>query len=94
VVAGRPLTLAVRVSPAANVASIRLHYGPVSLREQFRTIENPPAKTSFTIPSADVSARWDLTYYFEVLNKEKTAWIEPDPDLAAPYYAVKVDGRQ
>jgi hypothetical protein len=94
VVAGRPLTLAVRVSPVANVASIRLHYGPMSLREQFKTIEHPPAKTSFTIPSADVSARWDLLYYFEVLNKEKTAWLDPDPDLAAPYYAVKVDRRK
>lgn len=94
VVAGRPLRLAVRVSPVSDVASIRLHYGPVSLREKFKTVENPPAKTGFTIPSADVSARWDLMYYFEVLNKKKTAWIDPDPDLAAPYYAVKVEGRK
>jgi hypothetical protein len=43
------------------------------------------------IPGADISAKWDLMYYFEVLNKEKGGWFEPDPAVATPYYVVKVE---
>ncbi len=86
----RRLKLSVRVKPATNVALIRLHYGPASLREPLKTIEIPTAKANFTIPAADLSARWDLMYYFEVLNTEKGTWLDPDPFLAAPYYVVRV----
>jgi hypothetical protein len=90
VAANRPLTLGIRVSPATNVASIRLHYRPVNQLEEFKTIETTPANPRFTIPAADVSPRRDLMYYFEVLNKEKTGWFEPDRNLAMPYFVVKV----
>jgi hypothetical protein len=44
----------------------------------------------FTIPGADVSAKWDLMYCFEVLNKSGTGWFQPDPQAATPYYLVTV----
>jgi hypothetical protein len=40
--------------------------------------------------AADLSPRRDLIYYFEVLNKERTGWFDPDPNLATPHYVVKV----
>ncbi len=89
-VAGKPLALALRVTPSTNAAAIRLHYGPVSLREPLRSIENPPTKTTFTIPATELSARWDLMYYFEVVSKEKTSWADPDPESAPPYYVIAV----
>jgi hypothetical protein len=39
---------------------------------------------------ADLNPRRDLIYYFEVLNKERTGWFDPDPNLATPHYVVKV----
>ena len=90
----RQLKLSVRVKPATNVALIRLHYGPASLREPLKTIKIPSAKPSFKIPAADISARWDLMYYFEVLNTEKGTWLDPNPFLASPYYVVKVGERK
>ncbi|MEN6602978.1 MAG: hypothetical protein ABFD86_11240 [Bryobacteraceae bacterium] len=90
----RPLKLSVRVKPATNVALIRLHYGPASLREPLKTIEIPSAKPNFTIPAAEVTVRWDLMYYFEVLNTGKGTWLDPDPFLASPYYVVRVGERK
>ena len=42
------------------------------------------------IPASDVSARWDLMYYFEVLNDRNSGWFEPDPLRETPYYVIKV----
>jgi hypothetical protein len=53
----------------ANPAAIRLHYRALNQQESFHTIEGGP---SFTIPADQISARFDLLYYFEVLNAEKT----------------------
>ena len=44
----------------------------------------------FTIPASDVSPRWDLMYYFEVLNDRKGGWFQPDPLRETPYYVIKV----
>jgi hypothetical protein len=46
--------------------------------------------TTFTIPGEDISARWDLMYYFEVLNKEKSGWFYPDPASATPTLSNEV----
>ena len=35
----------------------------------FKTLEAEPGAT-FTIPAADISPRWDLMYYFEVINRD------------------------
>jgi hypothetical protein len=45
---------------------------------------------SVTIPGEDVSPKWDLMYYFEVLNRAGGGWFCPDPQTATPYYVVKV----
>ena len=90
VVAGRPVPLALAVSPSVNVTRIRLHYRPVNQLVPFKTIESKPGQSSFTIPGEDVSSKWDLMYYFEILNREGTGWFHPDPWTATPYYVVKV----
>ncbi|MGO9094653.1 MAG: hypothetical protein ACLQGV_05470 [Bryobacteraceae bacterium] len=87
----KPLALAVRIFPVANVKAVRLHYRPVNQLAKFKTLENPGAKGVFTIPAADLSRRWDLMYYFEILNKENTGWFDPDPRAATPYYVVPIE---
>ncbi|MDP2997823.1 MAG: hypothetical protein Q8N47_10070, partial [Bryobacterales bacterium] len=91
VAAGKPLLLTLKVWPINNVTTVRLHYRPVNQLAKFKTLEAPVSKASFAIPAEEISSRWDLMYYFEVLNRERSGWFEPDPDRATPYYVVKVE---
>ena len=51
--AGQPLTVTLRVSPATDVARIRLHYRPVNQLARFKTIEKTTGQPSFdTTPPA------------------------------------------
>jgi hypothetical protein len=72
-VAGKPLEL---VLHGANPAAIRLHYRALNQQESFHTIEGGP---TLTIPADQISARYDLLYYFEVLNAERTGWFLSRP---------------
>ncbi|MCL5742385.1 MAG: hypothetical protein M1541_00460, partial [Acidobacteria bacterium] len=83
----------VTAAPAANVVKIRLHYRALNALEKFRTLAADGASATFTIPPEHISGRWDLVYYFEVLNTSGTGWFEPDPSVATPYYVVAIDKR-
>jgi hypothetical protein len=87
---GEELTLRLNIASAAHVTGVRLHYRPVNQLARFKTIEAKGPVATFRIPAEDVSAKWDLMYYFEVLNDQKTGWFQPDPLVATPYYVVKV----
>jgi hypothetical protein len=89
VAAGQAITLTLEVSPAADVTRIRLHYRAVNQLADFKTTEKTIDQPTFTIPAQDVSAKWDLMYYFEILNREGSGWFHPDPHTATPYYVVK-----
>jgi hypothetical protein len=88
---GEPLSLRLQVSPA-HVTAVRLHYRPVNQLAKFKTIEAKPG-AAFQIPAEDISEKWDLMYYFEVLNDQKTGWFQPDPIVATPYYVVTVKAK-
>jgi hypothetical protein len=89
-VAGRPLSLELQVLPGA-ASSVRLHYRALNQLTTFSTVELEKAPFTFTIPAEDISPRWDLMYYFELLNRENGGWFEPDPRAATPYYVVMVE---
>lgn len=88
--AQRPLTLSVKAEPASAVKGIRLHYRAVNQELKFRTLEANGAAAEFTVPGKDIDGRWDLLYYFEVLNAQGTGWFHPDPAVRTPYFVVKV----
>lgn len=90
-IANRPLTLALQVVPAAAVKSVRLHYRPVNQFAKFKTLKKRGGQPTFTIPAEDIPPRWDLMYYFEILNPDNSGWFDPDPWLATPYYVVRVE---
>lgn len=90
VTAGRPLTLTLRVTPVSGATSVRLHYRPLNQLARFKTLEAPPSKAVFTIPAEEITPEWDLLYYFEVLNSQKSGWFHPDPAKATPYFVVEV----
>jgi hypothetical protein len=88
-VEGEPVALNIRICPAANVSRIRLYYRPLNQKAQFKTIDHAASEQSFTIPGEDVSANWDLMYYFEILNQGAGGWFQPDPQQTTPYYVIK-----
>jgi hypothetical protein len=88
--AGKPLQLLLRVWPATEVTQIRLHYRALNQMTPWKVMETTAQKPVFTIPGEEIDARWDLQYYFEVLNREGTGWFLPDPAKATPYYVVSV----
>ncbi len=90
VAAGQAIRLQLRIFKGNAVSSIRLHYRPVNQLVPFKTIENAADSLLFTIPGEDVSVKWDLMYYFEILNQAGSGWFEPDPLITTPYYVVKV----
>jgi hypothetical protein len=87
--ADKPLSLQLKISGGAGVRSVRLYYRPVNQLAKFKMLEAAPGAV-FTIPAADISSRWDLMYYFEVLNDRNGGWFQPDPLRETPYYTVKV----
>jgi hypothetical protein len=86
---GKPLTLELAISGSPKVRAVRLYYRTVNQLAEFKMLEAPPG-VSFTIPAREISAHWDLMYYFEVLNENNGGWFQPDPLRETPYYVVKV----
>ena len=86
--AGAPLALWLEIAPPKEGATIRLYYRPVNQLAKFKVLEAPASRPDFTIPGEDVSSRWDLMYYFEVLNRSGSGWFLPDPQDATPYYVI------
>ena len=88
---GKPLTLTLRVNPPTGVRAVRLHYRAVNQLARFESIEATAPHLSFTIPGEAISQKWDLMYYFEVLDGGLAGWFEPDPETATPYFVVSTD---
>src|SRR5262249_51811217 len=80
--AGKPLTLSLSIDGVSSL-TVRLHYRALSQKEPFRILEGTG---KFVIPGEDISSRWDLIYYFEVLNGQGSGWFYPDPATATPYF--------
>ncbi|MBI5280529.1 MAG: hypothetical protein HY858_02520 [Candidatus Solibacter usitatus] len=87
---GRPLQLSLAVYPPTHVRTVRLHYRPLNQLVQWKTMDAPAQRALFIIPGEELDVRWDLQYYFEALNTERTGWFHPDPAQATPYYVVPV----
>jgi len=86
--AALPLTLELQCSPAPR--AVRLHYRPVNQLVPWKEIEAAPGQ-KFSIPAADIQDRWDLMYYFEVVDDMQFGWFYPDPLVEKPYFVVTVN---
>ncbi|MGH9672975.1 MAG: hypothetical protein ACRD44_07320, partial [Bryobacteraceae bacterium] len=93
-IAGRPLTPRLQVSPGQDIRSVRLYYRPLNQRAEYEMLEQTAPEAKFTIAGERISAKWDLMYYFEILNSQATGWIYPDPRQSVPYVVVPVDRRR
>ena len=85
--AGVALSLQLQCSPAPH--AVRLHYRAVNQLVPWKEIEAAPGE-KFSIPAADIQDRWDLMYYFEVIDDKQFGWFYPDPLVETPYFVVTV----
>jgi hypothetical protein len=93
--AGEPLAIALTVKDPSGVAWVRLRYRHLTQFEDYETIEMASdASTSglfrAVIPAAFVVDRWDLMYFFEVMDNQGNGAIYPDLDKDIPYLIVKL----
>ena len=72
---------------------MRLYYRPLNQLDHFKSIEHSPGQ-DFVIPGADITDRYDLMYYFEVVNETGGGWFEPDPLSRTPYFVVSTATRR
>jgi hypothetical protein len=85
--AGMPLNLEVQCLPQPR--SVRLHYRVVNQLGHWKEMEAAPG-VGFSIPAEDIQDRWDLMYYFEVIDDRQFGWFYPDPLQETPYFVVTV----
>ncbi|WP_321470902.1 hypothetical protein [uncultured Paludibaculum sp.] len=90
IAAGKPIQLLLHVYPFSNVRTVRFHYRPLNQLAQWKTMEAPPQRALFQLTAEDTDPRWDLQYYFEILNTEGSGWFFPDPDQTRPYFVATV----
>lgn len=85
---GSPLNISLRVTPSAG-KTVRMHYRPMNALEKFRTLEAPGGSAVFAIPGEEITAEFDLLYYFEILSEIGQGWFYPNPAENTPYYVIE-----
>ena len=91
---GADYTVAVKVSDASGVKSVRLRYRHVTQYEDYGVLDMIlDAKTGHfvaKIPGFFIVPAWDLMYFVEAVDTAGNGRIYPDLDTTAPYVIVPV----
>ncbi len=84
----------VSVSAPEDVKWIRLRYRHLTQFEDYATAEMTldPKRHVYTgrIPAAFVDPKWELMYFVEVVDKNRSGRMYPDLDVETPYVIVPV----
>jgi hypothetical protein len=89
---GADLTVTARVRSQAPLRKVLLHHRPLDQTADWKRLQMRPAgddRFEAKIPGQDVSARWDLQYYFEVLTDEGGR-LWPSWEEGTPYLVLRV----
>lgn len=90
--AGEPVPLSIEVE-GNDAASVLCHYSRTDQTQPLHTLCMEQSGNTFTavIPAQDVSARWDLLYYFEILREGGDGALYPDFRERTPYYVMETE---
>lgn len=91
---GQPLRITARVQDPSGVRWVRLRYRNVSQFEDYQTLSMEPTGEgdlyAGTLPGEALSPKWDLMYFFEVMDECGNGQIYPDLDKETPYIIVRL----
>lgn len=91
---GQPLRITARVQDPSGVRWVRLRYRNVSQFEDYQTLSMEPTGEgdlyAGTLPGEALSPKWDLMYFFEVMDECGNGQICPDLDKETPYIIVRL----
>jgi hypothetical protein len=91
----KPLRVSARVTDASGVEWVRLRYRGLTQHQEYRTIRMLPSGKGdvfeATIPGDQITAPFDLMYFFEVMDMAGNGKIYPDLEKETPYVVVKVN---
>jgi hypothetical protein len=93
--AGKPLTVAARVTDPSGVKWVHLKYRSVNQYEDFKTLPMLPTGEAgtytATVPAEDIVSTWDFMYLIEAMDSAGNGRIFPDLEKEAPYVVVHLD---
>jgi hypothetical protein len=92
---GEPLRIVARVSGAAEIASVRVHYRHVTQYEDYTVLELKPSgqtgEYAATIPGEAISPQWDFMYYLDTIDGNGAGTMWPDAMREMPYVIVRTE---
>ncbi|RAJ10254.1 hypothetical protein LV92_03003 [Arenibacter echinorum] len=91
------INIAASIKAPSGIKWARLRYRPVNQHLDFKTLnmERRGESGEFLgiVPSSQIDQRFDLMYFFEVMDNEGNGFIYPDLDLETPYITIQFDRR-
>jgi hypothetical protein len=90
---GKDFTLSLEILRAPAPERVLLHYRPVDQTADWKQITMRPigdGRYQGTIPGKDITARFDLSYYFEALSEGGGGTLWPSWEEGPPYVVVDV----
>jgi len=91
---GEDLVITARAEGQTSLKSLRLRYRHLTQYEDYETqdMQLDPSTGLYTarIPGTFITAKWDLIYYVEAIDKNGNGRIYPDLDKETPYVIVAV----
>lgn len=89
--AGESCAIEVRVDGAAANLHVKLHYRPLDQTANWKQMPMDATGGAYQVvlPGNAISARFDLQYYFELVD-DGGGWLWPSRQAGAPYFVVPV----
>jgi hypothetical protein len=92
---GRPLLLTAVAKDPSGIKWIRARYRAVNQTQDYRTLEMHPTgpKNAYgaVVPGEEIDGKWDLMYFFEVMDNAGNGKIYPDFEKETPYVVVRLN---
>jgi len=93
-IAGKPITVSIKVTASAGVKWVRLLYRSVNQDTEYKTITMDPANKKDTyeviVPADEINPGWDFMYLIEIMDKNGKGKIYPGFNNETPYIITKL----
>lgn len=92
--AGKPITVAVKVTAQGGIKWARLSYRGVNQEQEYKTLQMLPTGEKdvyqVIVPTEEINPKWDFMYFIQVMDNKGNGRIYPDLNVETPYMIVKL----